>query len=151
MKEILKWLGKWYILRIGFDQKVRFESVSSKFESNLNPCFSYNPDVILEQCLTIFDVENRQKLLQNDNFRGWFLKNLTLSDSNPDFRFYGVEIFTRIEAGFELSQLPNLILNICIFRKIVIDFNLECLFHMIGEEWRFLMLRDLDTCYLSNL
>ena len=57
-------------MRIGFDQKVKFESVSSKFESNLNPCFSYNPDVILEQCLTIFDVENRQKLLQNDNFRG---------------------------------------------------------------------------------
>ena len=75
--------------------------MGSKFESNLNPCFSYNPDVILEQCLTIFDVENRQKLLQNDNFRGWFLKNLTLSDSNPDFGFYGVEIFTRFEAGFE--------------------------------------------------
>ena len=66
-------------MRIGFDQKVKFESASSKFDSNLNPCFSYNP-------------------------------------------------------GFELSQLPNLILNICIFRKIVIDFNLECLFHMIGEE-----------------
>ena len=78
--------------------------------------------------------ENRRKLHQNGDFQGLFLKNLTLSDSNPDFRFYGVEIFTRIEAGFELSQLPNLILNICIFRKIVIDFNLECLFHMIGEE-----------------
>ena len=113
-----------YFIRIGFDQKVRFESVGSKFESNSNPCFSYNltvtysPDVILEQCLTIFGAENRQKLHkneyfrgkfyenrrklhQNDNFRGRFLKNSTLSDSNPDFGFYGVEIFTRFEAGFE--------------------------------------------------
>ena len=29
------------------------------------------------------------------------MKYLTLSDSNPDFGFYGVEIFTRFEAGFE--------------------------------------------------
>ena len=68
-------------MRIGFDQKVRFESVSSKFESNLNPCFSYNltvtysPDVILEQCLTIFDAENRQKLHKNEYFRGKFYEN----------------------------------------------------------------------------
>ena len=112
--------------------------MGSKFESNSNPCFSYNltvtysPDVILEQCTTIFGVENRQKLHknkyfrgkfyekwqqnddfrgqfyenrrkshQNDNFRGRFLKNSTLSDSNPDFGFFGVEIFTRFEAGFE--------------------------------------------------
>ena len=45
--------------------------------------------------------ENRRKLHQNDDFKGQLLKKLTLSDSNPDFGFYGVEIFTRFEAGFE--------------------------------------------------
>ena len=72
-------------MRIGFDQKVRFESVSSKFESNLNPCFSYNPDVILEQCLTIFDAENRQKLHKNEYFRGKFYENcnkMTILEAN---------------------------------------------------------------------
>ena len=72
-------------MRIGFDQKVRFESVSSKFESNLNPCFSYNPDVILEQCLTIFDAENRQKLHKNEYFRGKFYENcnkMTILETN---------------------------------------------------------------------
>ena len=39
--------------------------------------------------------------LVNDDFRGRLMKDLTLSDSNPDFGFYGVEIFTRFEAGFE--------------------------------------------------
>ena len=29
------------------------------------------------------------------------MKYLTLSDSNPDFGFDGVEILTRFEAGFE--------------------------------------------------
>ena len=51
--------------------------------------------------ILIFGAENREKLHQNDNFRGRFMKYLTLSDSNPDFGFYGVEIFTRFEAGFE--------------------------------------------------
>ena len=49
--------------------------------------------------MTIY--ENCRKLQQNDDFRGRFMKDLTLSDSNPDFGFYGVEIFTRFEAGFE--------------------------------------------------
>ena len=39
--------------------------------------------------------------LVNDDFGGRLMKDLTLSDSNPDFGFYGVEIFTRFEAGFE--------------------------------------------------
>ena len=29
------------------------------------------------------------------------MKDLTRSNSNPDFGFYGVEIFNRFEAGFE--------------------------------------------------
>ena len=35
-------------VRIGFDQKVRFESVGSKFESNSNPSFSYNLTVFYD-------------------------------------------------------------------------------------------------------
>ena len=42
------------------------------------------------------------------------MKYLTLSDSNPDFGFYGVEIFTGFEAGFEYSRIRtlSLIINI---------------------------------------
>ena len=49
----------------------------------------------------IFQRQILWKLHQNDNFKGRFPKKLTLSDSNPDFGFHGVEIFTRFEAGFE--------------------------------------------------
>ena len=52
----------------------------------------------LKYAVTCFEYIKQQ---QNDDFRGRFMKDLTLSDSNPDFGFYGVEIFTRFEAGFE--------------------------------------------------
>ena len=39
-------------LRIGFDQKIRFESVGSKFESNSNPCFFYNLTVAADSLET---------------------------------------------------------------------------------------------------
>ena len=59
--------------------------------------------------------ENRQKSHQNDDHRGRFYENrtkmtileadfmidLTRSDSNQNFVFYGVGIFTGFEAGFE--------------------------------------------------
>ena len=65
--------------------------MGSKFESNSNPCFSYNltvtysPDVILEQCLTIFGTEKRQKLHKNEYFRGKFYENcnkMTILEAN---------------------------------------------------------------------
>ena len=48
--------------------------------------------------MTIFGAENRAKMtiLEAD-----FMIDLTKSNSNPDFGFYGVEIFTGFEAGFE--------------------------------------------------
>ena len=61
--------GRTSRLRIGFYQKVRFKSVGSKFESNSNPCFSYN--------LTVFDNFRRRKSHQNNDFRGQFYENCT--------------------------------------------------------------------------
>ena len=65
-------------LRIGFYQKVRFESVGSKVESNSNPCFSYN--------LTVFDNFQRRKSHQNNDFRGQFYVNRQKLHQNDDLR-----------------------------------------------------------------
>ena len=48
--------------------------------------------------------ENRTKLRI---LEAVFMIELTRSDSNPDFGFYGVEKFTGFQAGFEYSISEN--------------------------------------------